>query len=49
VNAVRLHADWRPPAGIGPDQAGGMVERVIAQEVIARAVELHNKDVERAR
>lgn len=45
MNAVRLQADWRPLAGIGPRHAGTIVERVIAREVIARAVDLHNEDV----
>ena len=45
VNAVRLHADWRPLAGLGPDDAGTWVERVLASVVIEAATEAHNADM----
>jgi len=34
--------------GLTPDDAGTLVERVIARVVIGAAVEAHNADVERA-
>lgn len=42
VNAVLLHADWRPLAGLGPDDAGTLVERALASAVIEAATEQHN-------
>jgi hypothetical protein len=48
VNAVRLRADWRPLLGLVPEDAGTLIERVLARCVIALAVEAHNADVERA-
>lgn len=47
VNAVRLNADWRPLAGLAPDDAGSLIERVLASVVVGAAVEAHNRDVER--
>jgi len=48
VNAVRLRADWRPLLGLTPEDAGSLVERVLARTVIGLAVVAHNEDVERA-
>jgi len=45
VNAVRLRADWRPLLGLGPEDAGTLIERVLARVVIGLAVEAHNADV----
>jgi hypothetical protein len=47
VNAVRLHADWRPLAGLTPDDTGTLWERVLARVVVGAAVEAHNADVEK--
>jgi hypothetical protein len=44
VNAVRLHADWKPLVGLTRSDEGTLVERVLARVVIERAVELHNRD-----
>jgi hypothetical protein len=41
--------DWRPVAGLTADDAGTLVERVIARTVLGAAVEAHNTDVERAK
>lgn len=49
VNAVRLHADWRPILGLTPEDAGTLVERVLADVVIAAAVDAHNRDVAEAK
>jgi hypothetical protein len=48
VNAVMLRADWRPLVGLGPDDAGTWLERIIAGVVIEKSVEKHNADVKRA-
>lgn len=48
VNAVRMHMDWRPVAGLGPDDAGSFVERTVAKVVLAAAVEAHNADMRKA-
>jgi hypothetical protein len=45
---VRLRADWRPLLGLTPDDAGTLIERVLARVVVGAAVEAHNRDVERA-
>lgn len=45
VNAVRMKMDWRPLAGLTPDDAGSLIERVIAGVVLGAAVEAHNADV----
>jgi hypothetical protein len=44
VNAVRLHADWRPLVGLTSDDEGTLVERVLARVVIEQAVVAHNRD-----
>jgi hypothetical protein len=44
-----LHADWRPLVGLTPDDAGTLWERVLADVVIERAVEAHNRDVAQAK
>lgn len=44
VNATRLGIDWRPVLGVTPADAGCLIERLLAEEVIARAVEQHNAD-----
>jgi hypothetical protein len=48
VNAVRLHTDWRPLCGLGPEHVGTRIERMIAKTVLDKAVELHNEDVRKA-
>ncbi|HEY3021814.1 MAG TPA: hypothetical protein VGJ32_16565 [Solirubrobacteraceae bacterium] len=48
VNAVRLRMDWRPLVGLTPDDAGELVERVLARVVLEAAVAAHNDDVRRA-
>jgi len=48
VNAVRLRADWRPLVGLRPEDAGTLVERVLAETVIGAAVDAHNADVAQA-
>jgi hypothetical protein len=45
VNAVRLHADWRPLVGLTPADAGTLVERVLAVVVMEAAVVAHNRDM----
>lgn len=47
VNAVRLRMDWRPLVGLTPEDAGGMVERVLTRVVYERVLEAHNDDVRR--
>lgn len=47
VNAIQLHVDWRPFVGLTPDDAGTLIERVLAGVVLGAAVEAHNKNVER--
>lgn len=49
MNAVRLNADWRPLTGLTPEDAGTLIERVLADRVIEAAVEAHNRDVEQAK
>jgi hypothetical protein len=44
VNAVMLRADWRPLAGLTPEDAGTLVERVLASSVIEASVRKHNAD-----
>jgi hypothetical protein len=48
VNAVRLRADWRPLVGLTAEDAGTMIERVLARCVIGLAVEAHNADVKQS-
>ena len=48
VNAVRLRADWRPLLGLVAEDAGTLIERILARCVIGLAVEAHNRDVEQA-
>lgn len=40
--------DWRPVAGLTFEDAGSLIERVIASVVLGAAVEAHNKDVAKA-
>ena len=40
--------DYRPLVGLTPEDAGGLVERVVATVVLEAAVEAHNSDVKRA-
>jgi hypothetical protein len=49
VNAVRLHADWRPVVGLASSDAGCLVERVLANVVIEAAVAAHNRDIQQSR
>lgn len=44
VNAVRLHADWRPLLGLTRHDEGTLIERVLANVVIDAAVQAHNAD-----
>lgn len=44
MNAVRMHMDYRPLVGLGPDDHGTLVERVIARVVMEAAVDAHNAD-----
>lgn len=44
LNAVRLGMDWRPLAGLTPEDADTEVERVLVVEVLAAAVAAHNED-----
>lgn len=37
--------DWRPVAGLTPDDAGSFIERLIARVLLGAAVEAHNADV----
>lgn len=39
VSAVVLRQDWRPLMGLGPSDAGGLVEYVLANVVLERAVQ----------
>jgi hypothetical protein len=48
VNAVRLQMDWRPVLGVTPADAGTLVERVLAEEVLDAAVHAHNEDMKAA-
>jgi hypothetical protein len=48
VNAVRMHMDWRPLAGLTHEDEGTLVEQVLSQVVLTRAVEQNNADVARA-
>lgn len=41
--------DWRPVAGLTPEDAGTIFERVAARVVLGAAVEAHNKDVEQSK
>lgn len=40
---------WRPVVGLTPDDAGGLVERVLTRVVLEGAVAAHNDDVEQAK
>lgn len=40
--------DWRALLGLAPEDAGTLVERVLAQAVLDAAIEAHNRDVKRA-
>ena len=44
-----MHADWRPLLGLTDADQGTLVERVLADVVVAEAVEQHNNDVREAR
>ena len=48
MNAVRMNMDWRPVAGLRPEDAGTFVERVLALTVLAAAVEANNADMRKA-
>lgn len=49
MNAVRLHADYRPLVGLTPADAGTLEELVLSHAVIGAAVKAHNEDVDRAK
>jgi hypothetical protein len=40
--------DWRPLLGVTPEDAGGVVERVLARVVLEAATAAHNDDVRRS-
>jgi hypothetical protein len=48
VSAVRLHMDWRPLVGLTSEDAGTLVERVLARVVLDRAIEETNRAIKRA-
>jgi hypothetical protein len=48
VNAVLLRADWRPLAGLGPEDAGTWIERILASVVIEKSVITNNAQVKKA-
>lgn len=48
VNAVLLRADWRPLVGLGPEDAGTWIERMIASAVIEQSVIVNNAQVKKA-
>lgn len=37
--------DWRPLAGLTPEDHGTFIERLLARVVLGAAVEAHNADV----
>lgn len=46
LSACRLGIDWRPVLGITPQDAGGLIELVLARVLTTAAVELHNEEQE---
>lgn len=40
--------DWRPVAGLTPEDAGTFLERVLARVLLGAAVEAHNSDVRKS-
>lgn len=40
--------DWRPLAGLTPDDSGTFIEKVLAAVVLGAAVEAHNSDAKKS-